>query len=67
MEKALLGGESSGGVVLRSSRWRDQRSRHFLGRREAITHGSPYERAAALVDLVCLIVKLQNLHICILV
>ncbi|XP_057487817.1 two pore calcium channel protein 1A-like [Actinidia eriantha] len=51
MEKALLGGESSGGGVLRSSRWRDQRSRHFLGRREAITHGSPYERAAALVDL----------------
>ncbi|XP_057461389.1 two pore calcium channel protein 1A-like [Actinidia eriantha] len=50
MEKALIGGESSGGGRW-SSRRRDQRSRHVLGRKEAITHGSPYQKAAALVDL----------------
>lgn len=51
MEAALLEGESS-----RSSsgpRRRDDRTGAFLRRSDAIAYGSPYQKAAALVDLVC--------------
>ncbi|XP_058220119.1 two pore calcium channel protein 1 isoform X3 [Rhododendron vialii] len=50
MEKALLGGESSGGLKSTFSRWRDE-SAHFLRRSDAISQGSLYQKAAALVDL----------------
>ncbi|CAL5403663.1 unnamed protein product [Camellia sinensis] len=43
-KEAFLGGESSGG----GSR---DRSSHFPRRSDAIAHGSPYQKAAALVDL----------------
>ncbi|KAL7215999.1 hypothetical protein ACSBR1_028029 [Camellia fascicularis] len=43
-KEAFLGGESSGG----GSR---DRSSHFSRRSDAIAHGSPYQKAAALVDL----------------
>ncbi|KAI8551665.1 hypothetical protein RHMOL_Rhmol06G0203600 [Rhododendron molle] len=50
MEKALLGGESSGGLKSTISRWRDE-SAHFLRRSDAISYGSLYQKAAGLVDL----------------
>ncbi|KAG5545323.1 hypothetical protein RHGRI_017699 [Rhododendron griersonianum] len=50
MEKALLGGESSGGLKSTFSSWRDE-SAHFLRRSDAISYGSLYQKAAALVDL----------------
>ncbi|CAL5342606.1 unnamed protein product [Camellia sinensis] len=43
-KEAFLGGESSGGG-------RRDRSSHFPRRSDAIAHGSPYQKAAALVDL----------------
>ncbi|CAL5336754.1 unnamed protein product [Camellia sinensis] len=51
MEKALLGHESSGGGSSSSSRRSRDASALFRRRSEAITHGSPYQKAAALVDL----------------
>jgi two pore calcium channel protein len=52
MEKPLLG-ESSGGRDIRFRR-RDQSTSKskFPRRSDAITHGSPFQKAAALVDLV---------------
>ncbi|XP_052302480.1 two pore calcium channel protein 1 isoform X3 [Populus trichocarpa] len=49
MEKPLLG-ESSGGRDIRFRR-RDQSTPKFPRRSDAITHGSPFQKAAALVDL----------------
>nr|XP_034916613.1 two pore calcium channel protein 1 isoform X2 [Populus alba] len=49
MEKPLLG-ESSGGRDIRFRR-RDQPTSNFPRRSDAITHGSPFQKAAALVDL----------------
>lgn len=43
MDAALLSGVGGGR--------RDHR--HAVNRRDAIAHGGPYEKAAALVDLVC--------------
>ncbi|GMP54562.1 hypothetical protein CsSME_00019699 [Camellia sinensis var. sinensis] len=51
MEKALLGHESSGGGSSSSSRRSRDASALFRRRSDAITHGSPYQKAAALVDL----------------
>ena len=50
MEKPLLG-ESSGRQDGRLRR-RDQSTSRFPRRSDAITHGSPFQKAAALVDLV---------------
>lgn len=47
MDAALLGDEGGSGGVRRGPR------RLFDRRSDAIAHGSPYEKAAALVDLVC--------------
>lgn len=47
MDVAFLhGGEGASGL-------RRDRKRVFNRRSDAIAHGSPYEKAAALVDLVC--------------
>ncbi|XP_028118254.1 two pore calcium channel protein 1A-like isoform X4 [Camellia sinensis] len=51
MEKALLGHESSGGGSSSSRRRSRDASALFRRRSDAITHGSPYQKAAALVDL----------------
>lgn len=51
MEKPLLSGESSGGRAGFGPPEKD-RGRVFGRRSDAIAHGSPYEKAAALVDLV---------------
>ena len=51
MKKPLLGGESSGGRAGFSPPEKD-RGRVFGKRSDAIAYGSPYEKAAALVDLV---------------
>lgn len=51
MEAALLEGESSRSSS--SPRRRDDRTGVFLRRSDAIAYGSPYQKAAALVDLVC--------------
>ncbi|KAM7495113.1 hypothetical protein LguiB_029722 [Lonicera macranthoides] len=50
MEKPLLGGESSGGSAGFRPPEKD-RGRVFEKRSDAIAYGSPYEKAAALVDL----------------
>ena len=48
MESPLLGDETGG--------WRNSgRLPRFDRRSDAITHGSPYQKAAALVDLVFLV------------
>lgn len=52
MERPLLGGESSHGIGPRD---------RFNRRSDAITYGSPYQKAAALVDLVCFLCSCNHL------
>jgi len=52
----LLRGESSGGLR--------NRSRGVVRRSDAITYGSNYEKAAALIDLVRSSTHNSNLHSC---
>lgn len=56
MKKPLLGGESSGA---RGPAPAKDRKRVFGKRSDAIAYGSPYEKAAALVDLVCFFTTLD--------
>ncbi|KAH7861661.1 hypothetical protein Vadar_029050 [Vaccinium darrowii] len=51
MEKPLLGGESARESARRSTSWLRDQSARFFRRSEAISYGSPYQKAAALVDL----------------
>lgn len=49
-ESLLISGESSGGNGRQVGKRKEVHS--YIRRSDAITHGSPYQRAAALVDLV---------------
>jgi len=56
MESPLLGDESGG-------RSNNVRRQLFERRSDAITHGSPYQKAAALVDLVFFFLMSMELHL----